>query len=93
LLDLITAWHADPTEYVPQSRESDFARVYRLGYHHSPGDFRELPRTYGLISQAHWAANALNVMRRKKSMPLLDTVLIYVRLAQMAVHTDAEGEL
>lgn len=52
-IDVITAWRADPTDYrLYKSRVSDFAKLYRLGYHHDPGDFRELPRTCGLLDQA-----------------------------------------
>ena len=93
MTDLIAAWRTDPTEYVYKSRASDFARVYRLGYHHAPGDFRELPHTYNLIDPAQWSAKALNARRRSKSLPLLDTVLIYVRLTHVAVHSEAEGQL
>ncbi len=91
LVNVITAWRADPTDYrLYKSRASDLGKLYRLGYHHDPGDFRELPRTYGLIAQANSAANALNSTRRPKRKPLLDTVLIYVRLANVAVRPDAE---
>jgi transcriptional regulator with XRE-family HTH domain len=91
LVNVITAWRADPTDYrLYKSRASDLGKLYRLGYHHDPGDFRELPRTYGLIGQANSAANALNFTRRSKRRPPLDTVLIYVRLANVAVHPDVE---
>jgi transcriptional regulator with XRE-family HTH domain len=93
LVDVIAAWRADPTDYrLYKSRASDLAKLYRLGYHHDPGDFRELPRTYSLIGQANGAANALNATRRSKRLPLLDMVLIYVRLAHVAVRADAEGQ-
>ena len=93
LIDVITAWRSDPTDYrLYKSRVSDLAKLYRLGYHHDPGDFRELPRTYGLPGQATAAAKALNLTRRSKRLPPLDTMLIYVRLAHLAVPSDSEGQ-
>lgn len=93
LIDLITAWRTDPTDYrLYKSRASDLDKLYRLGYYHDPGDFRELPRTYGLLGQATAAAKELNRTRRSKRLPLLDTVLIYVRLANVAGQFDSEGQ-
>ena len=93
LVDLITAWRTDPTDYrLYKSRGSDLAKLYRLGYHHDPGDFRELPRTYGLLDQATGAATALNATRRSKRLPLLDTVSVYVRLANLTVRSDLERQ-
>jgi HTH-type transcriptional regulator, competence development regulator len=91
-IDVIAAWRADPTDYrFYKSRASDFGRLYRLGYHHDPGDFRELPRTYGLLDQATGNARMLNATRRSKRLPPIDTVLIYVRLGNVAIRSDADG--
>jgi transcriptional regulator with XRE-family HTH domain len=85
LIDLIAAWRADPTDYrLYKSRASDLTKLYRLGYHHDPGDFRELPRTYGLLDQATGAASVLNVTRRSKRLPPLDTVLTYARVGYVS---------
>ena len=92
LMDVIQEWRHDPRDLgLYKSRASDLSTLYRLGYHHDPGDFRELPRTYGLLDQATGAAQALNAARRSKRLPVLDTVLIYVRLANVAVQSDSEG--
>jgi transcriptional regulator with XRE-family HTH domain len=90
-IDVIAAWRADPADLsFYKSRASDFGRLYRLGYHHDPGDFRELPRTYGLLDLATGDARMLNATRRSKRLPLLDTVLIYVRLGHVPFRTDEE---
>jgi transcriptional regulator with XRE-family HTH domain len=92
-IDVITAWRADPTDYgLYKSRASDFERLYRLGYHHDPGDFRELPRTYGLLDQATGDARTLNATRRSKRLPPIDTVLIYARLGNVAVRSGAQRQ-
>jgi transcriptional regulator with XRE-family HTH domain len=92
-IDVIEAWRADPTYYrFYKSRASDFERLYRLGYHHDPVDFRELPRTYGLLDQATGDARTLNATRRSKRLPPIDTVLIYVRLGNVAIRSGAERQ-
>lgn len=88
--DVVAAWRADPTDLgLYKSRASDLAKLYRLGYHHDAGDFRELPRTYSGVDEAMGAARILNATRRSKRQLLLDTVLIYVRLGSKSFRADA----
>src|SRR5689334_20837819 len=49
-VDLIAAWRTD--DVLQYSRASDFIRLYRLGYHHKPGDFRELATSYYSVAEA-----------------------------------------
>jgi transcriptional regulator with XRE-family HTH domain len=91
LTDIIAAWRTDPNEYGHQCRAADFARLYRLGYHHGPGDFREQLKPYGSIDGATADARSQNSMRQTKGLPPLDTVLIYVRLGYAGVRTDADS--
>jgi hypothetical protein len=55
-------------------------------------DFRELPRAYGLLDQATGDARMLNATRRSKRLPPIDIVLIYVRLGNVVIRSDAEGQ-
>jgi transcriptional regulator with XRE-family HTH domain len=80
LLGVIEAWRADPADILHQSRPSDFARLFRLGYHHKPGDFRELPNAYYSVAESTHAAGKLNAQRHTRGVALLDTVCIYVSL-------------
>ena len=80
LVDVVAACRADPTDTLQQSRPSDFARLFRLGYHHKPGDFRELPTAYTSVAESAHAAGKLNAQRHTRGVALLDTVCIYVRL-------------
>jgi transcriptional regulator with XRE-family HTH domain len=89
LLEVITAGRVDPTDYgLYKSRPSDLTRLYRLGYFRDPGDFRELPTAYGLLDDATAAARALNTTRHSKGMPLLETVLLYVRFGNIRFQPD-----
>ena len=93
LAEVINAWRADPADYgLYKSRPSDLTRLYRLGYFHDPGDFRELPRVYGQIDQATGAVRSLNASRRAKTLPLLDTICIYVRVGTVAFRPDEEDQ-
>jgi transcriptional regulator with XRE-family HTH domain len=85
LIDVISSWRADPIgEVLYKSRASDFARLYRLGYHHDPGEFREHTMTYYSIEDATAWAIKLNLTRRKRGQKPLDTVCIYVRLGYVS---------
>ena len=91
LIDLINAWRADPADTLHPSRPSDFARLFRLGYHHKPGDFRELSTPYYSIFEATPAAAKLNAQRHTRGVALLDTVCVYVRLDYVSLRlTDSE---
>lgn len=95
LVDVVTALRAEPDEYGSYpSRASDFVRLYRLGYLHGPGDFREQNRPYGTVDEATGGATSLNLARRTKGVAPLDTVLIYVRLGyvQVDVRPEAGGQ-
>ena len=83
LVDVVAAWRADSSDILHQSRPSDFPRLFRLGYHHKPGDFREQERTYGSDTEAMHAADRLNQQRHQRGVALLDTVCIYIRVAHM----------
>ena len=89
LTEVITQWRADPANHgLYRSRPADLTRLYRLGYFHNPGDFRELPRTYELMDQATGAVRSLNASRRAKSLPPLNTICIYVRVGSVAFGPD-----
>jgi transcriptional regulator with XRE-family HTH domain len=81
LVDLIGAWRDKPYDPLYKSRPSDFAKLYRLGYQHAHGDFREYPKIYSsFFDDALTDARTLNTVRYSKKKPLLDTVCIYVRM-------------
>ena len=88
LVDVVAACRADPTDTLQQSRPSDFARLFRLGYHHKPGDFRELPTAYYSVAEATHAAAKLNAQRHKRRVALLDTACVYVRLDSVTLRLD-----
>lgn len=92
LVDVIAAWRADPTDTLHRSRPSDFARLFRLGYHHRPGDFRELPTPYYSVAESTHAAGKLNAQRHTRGVALLDTVCIYVRLDYVSLRSDSGKE-
>ena len=92
LIDLLAQCQDIGFDPLYKSRPSDFLRLYRLGYFHNPGDFRERPQAYGSMDKATSAARVLNVTRDRKGQPLLDTVLIYVRLGSVAFRPDEEGQ-
>ena len=84
LIDLITTWRADPADYVLyKSRASDFSRLYRLGFYHDPGDFKEHTATYDSIDDAAYMARRLNTGRQKKLLKPFNTVCIYVRMGSV----------
>jgi transcriptional regulator with XRE-family HTH domain len=88
LVDVVSAWRADPTDTLYNFRPSDFARLFRLGYHHKPGDFRELPTAYYSVAESTHAAAKLNAQRHTRGVALLDTVCIYVRLDYVSLRSD-----
>jgi transcriptional regulator with XRE-family HTH domain len=91
--DIIAEWRRDPTDLMPHmTRASDFVRLYRLGYHCSPGDFRELAQAYGGMDQATGAARTLSIARREKGLIPPDTVLIYARLGYVSFRADDEEQ-
>ena len=92
LIDVITAWRADPIDTLHSARPSDFARLFRLGYHHKPGDFRELPTAYYSAAESTHAAGKLNAQRNARGVALLDTVCIYVRLDYVSLRPDSREE-
>jgi transcriptional regulator with XRE-family HTH domain len=85
LVDVVSAWRADPTDTLHSSRPSDFAQLFRLGYHHKPGDFRELPNAYCSVAESTHVAGKLNAQRHMRAMALLDTVTVYVRLGYVSL--------
>lgn len=89
LVDVVAAWRADPTDTLYQSRPSDFARLFRLGYRHKPGDFRELPTAYYSAAESTQAAGKLNAQRHSRGVALLDTVCVYVRLGYVSLRSDS----
>jgi transcriptional regulator with XRE-family HTH domain len=91
LIDVVSAWRADQTDILHQSRPCDFARLFRLAYHHRPGDFRELPTAYYSVAESTQAAAKLNAQRHTRGVALLDTVCIYVRLDSVSLRPD-KGE-
>ena len=87
LAEVVAAWRAEPTDILHQSRPSDFARLFRLGYHHKPGDFRELTPVYYSVAESTHAASKLNGQRHARGVALLDTVTIYVRLGYVCLRS------
>jgi hypothetical protein len=91
LMEVITAWRAEPTDRgLYRSRPSDLARLYRLGYFHDPGDFRELSPAYSSLDHATADARKFNPVRASKGSPPIDTLTIYVRVGHIWV--DAQPE-
>ena len=94
LLDVIAAWRADPADYgLYKSRPSELARIYRLGYFHDPGDFRETPRVYESLDHAITDAREKGPARANKGKPPIDTLTIYVRVGYIRVDAGPETEL
>src|SRR5690242_6105369 len=56
------------------TRAADFVRLYRMGYHHKPGDFRELGAAYYSVPEAAHAAGKLNGQRHARGVARLDTI-------------------
>lgn len=89
LIEVINEWRSDPTDLgLYKSRPSDLTRLYRLGYYHNAGDFREHSTTFGHLDHAIAAARILNTTRHSKRLPLLDTVLLYVRFTSIRFSAD-----
>jgi transcriptional regulator with XRE-family HTH domain len=91
-IGVVAAWRGDSNDPLYKSRATDFTRIYRLGYYHDHGDFRELPRAYGHMDEATGAARTLNAARQSKGLPPLNTVLIYVRLGSAGFRSDAREQ-
>ena len=90
LIDVITAWlDADPLH---ATRAADFVRLFRLGYHHKPGDFRELGTSYYSVPEAAHAAGKLNGHRNARGVALIDTICVYVRLDYVSLRSDSGQE-
>ena len=80
-IDVVATWRGDDADrLLYPSRPSSFERLYRLGYHHRIGDFREQERTYGSVAEATHNADRLNKQRHERGVKLLDTVTTYVRM-------------
>jgi len=80
-VDVVADWRGD--DMVRATRSSDFAKLYRLGYYHRPGDFREQERTYSSDVEATHAADRLNQQRHERGVARLDTLCIYIRMGHM----------
>lgn len=88
LTEVIAKWRADSADHgLYRSRPSDLARLYRLGYFHDPGDFRELPGTYTAIDHATTDARKISAARIGKDKPPIDTLTIYVRVGYLQIDT------
>ena len=93
LIEVIGALRADPNDHgLYKSRPSDLARLYRLGYFHDPGDFRELSQVYGSLDHATADARKINVVRINKGVAPIDTLTIYVRVGHVRVDVRPEAE-
>ena len=79
----VAAWRSE--DLIRMNRASDFARLYRLGDHSTPGDFREQKRVYSSHAEAMHAADRLNQQRHQRGVALLDTVAIYIRMHHMGI--------
>jgi transcriptional regulator with XRE-family HTH domain len=79
--DVIAAWRDDGGESaLYKSRPSEFARLYRLGYYHKAGDFREQDRTYLSEAAAMHVAGKLNERRHARGVATLGTITLYIRM-------------
>jgi transcriptional regulator with XRE-family HTH domain len=79
--DVIAAWRGDGGDSaLYKSRPSEFARLYRLGYYHKAGDFREQDRTYLSEAAAMHVAGKLNEQRHARGVAPLDTTTLYIRM-------------
>ena len=79
--DVIAAWRGDGGDSaLYKSRPSEFARLYRLGYYHNAGDFREQDRTYLSEAAAMHVASKLNEQRHARGAARLDTITLYIRM-------------
>jgi hypothetical protein len=88
LVEVINAWRTDSMGILHKSHLSDFTRLFRLGYHHRPGDFRELPTAYYSVAESTHAAGKLNAQRHTRGLVLLDTICTYVRLDSESFRSD-----
>lgn len=64
-VDVVAQWRGDGTEVFYKTRPGDFERLYRLGYYHKTGDFREQDKTYGSIAEATNVGGTLNEQRHE----------------------------
>jgi transcriptional regulator with XRE-family HTH domain len=80
-VDVVAEWRGDGTDPSHKTRPSDFERLFRLGYYHKIGDFREQDKAYSSMAEATGMAERLNQQRHERRVALLDTVCIYVRMA------------
>jgi transcriptional regulator with XRE-family HTH domain len=87
LIDVIATWV--DADALHATRASDFVRLYRLGYHHKPGDFRELGASYYSAPEAAHAAGKLNGQRHARGMALIDTICVYVRLDYVSLRAES----
>jgi transcriptional regulator with XRE-family HTH domain len=93
MIDLIADWRGDSTfDPIYKSRPSEFSRVYRLGYYHDPGDFREHASTYNTVDDATKAARELNPARQNRGAKLFNTVSIYIRMGYVPFDWRADRE-
>jgi len=80
LVDVVAEWRGDGTDPFHKTRPSDFERLFRLGYYHKIGDFREQDKAYLSMAEATGTAERLNQQRHERRVALLDTACIYVRM-------------
>jgi transcriptional regulator with XRE-family HTH domain len=79
--DVIAAWRGDGGDSaLYKSRPSEFARLYRLGYCHKAGDFREQDRSYFSEAAAMHVAGKLNEQRHARGVAPFDTITLYIRM-------------
>ena len=79
--DVIAAWRGDGGDSAfRKSRPSEFARLYRLGYYHKAGDFREQDRSCFSEAAAMHVAGKLNEQRRARGVAPLGTITLYIRM-------------
>jgi transcriptional regulator with XRE-family HTH domain len=78
---VIAAWRGDGGDSaLYKSRPSEFARLYRLGYYHKAGDFREQDRAYLSEAAAMHVAGRLNEQRHARGVAKFDTITLYIRM-------------
>ena len=90
LVDVVAEWRGDGTDPFHKTRPSDFERLFKLGYYHKIGDFREQGKAYSSMAEAAGMAERLNQQRHERRVALLDTVCIYVRMGYVHFRWDPD---
>ena len=84
----LSQWRADPTDY----RRRIF-RVHAASVTDTTEGFREQRWAHASTDDFAGAARRINVPRRRRKLPLHNTVLIYVRIGSVRFRPHADEEM